>query len=347
MKKPILYSLIFLFISIFCISIFLFLKTNKSVKKNEPGSLTITNTKEYKEVTDLFDKNKLTEAEAKIEGLEKNETSMYNLAQLKLKKNQILLAKKDYQSAVNGLELILSNPRFPKEIKSRAMENVFSYYFASGENKDFYNIIFSSLTFSPLRATSTSQSIYNYASYGYKIYPTTLLGATVIYGKLEHYNNTPKEASDLKNFTTSFFDSSDHEIEHLLKYDSQETLLLNIYTERARVLHKTTKRSDLASVSKKLETELFNAILQAKKRKDPFYIFYTTYNYIDYAANSAITPRTEVLTMSKEQQIFSITNVKETWYHITIKNSSKWSDKRKESVKKISPELFELIMHYK
>jgi hypothetical protein len=51
--------------------------------------------------------------------------------------------------------------------------------------------------------------------------------------------------------------------------------------------------------------------------------------------------------MSKEQQIFSITNVKETWYHITIKNSSKWSDKRKESVKKISPELFELIMHYK
>lgn len=345
MKKYIALSIISLVVTV--IAIIFLVSINTAPEKKD--SLTIVTNQKYNEGIALYTERKYEEALEVFQQLENNETSMHNLAHLNLKKIQIALAKKDYSGAVRELESLVNNPQFPAGVRSRGMENIFTYYFASNQDEAFYKAIFSSPTFAHLAAaTSSTQSIYNYAEYGYKLYPTTIFGASIIYGKLDRLDKSSSEMMlDLKKMTEIFFSNSNSEIENLKAFSNQETTLLNIYTERARVLHKTGKLIGKDDIKNELEEQLYLAVQEARNSKDKFYIFYTTYNYIDYAANSAIVPREEMTSAVTDHVIFDIKNVPESWYRVTIKNTESWSLDRKNSVERINPILAQLIEYYK
>jgi hypothetical protein len=313
-------------------------------------SLTVVNEQKYHEANSLLSERKFDEAGALFAALEKdNQNSMYNLAHLKLKKLQITLFEDgDFSKAVSELELILNNPQFPKVVKSRAAENVFTYFFSSNQNPAFYQAIFSSPTFSPLAASSTNQSLYNYAEYGYDLYPTTVFGAAIAYGKLEKLDrDNLEQVQDLRDFMKEFLSNSDNEIKLLGLYTNQEVALINIYTERARTIHKTSKILANPAAPKDIEENLYGALSIAQILKNPFYIFYTTYNYIDYVAGSVILPRQEAQTVIADGTIFEKDNVPELWYRSTIKNVAAWPKERVVGVAKVNPTLGKLIEYYK
>lgn len=316
---------------------------------NQNTSPAILSNIKYQEANSLLGQGNFNEAERLFNELEeKNKNNMQDLAQLKLKKIQLLLAQKKYNEAINELNSILTGP-FPKTIQSRAVENVFTTYFGSGQDQQkIYNLIFSSPNFSRFAATSTNESMYNYAEYGYNIYPSTVFGAAIIYGKLDKLSKTnQQQVDDLRNFVAEFITNSDKEINVLKQFPNQEITLINIYTERARVIHKTANITGDIDASVKIEENFYSALSQAQKMQNPFYVFYTTYNYIDYTANGVISARVAAEPLISNPSIFEIANVPEEWYRTTIRNVSTWSDKRKAAITKTNLTLGKLIEYYK
>ena len=335
---------------------YFFLNVYKSSKDNtENPPITIIKDSQFENAVSLIEAGKYQEADTILTSLETN-ISMNDLAYLRLKKLQILLSKKDYQAAIAALDTILVNPLFPKSTKARALENIFSSYFNSGKNEDFYNAIFMSPQLSSLRATSSQQSFFNYAEYGYSIWPNTVLGANAIYGRLDDIKLTKdpvvqeEKKKDLANFLINFFSNSDKEIILLSEYPHQEHSLIFTYLERARVLRHARDRAVLTPPQYKELDQLIPLMRLSKTIEDPFYKFYSVFLYIHYLYLSKITIPPElpkdIQGMVSDVSIFDTKIITKEWYTQVIGTTKKWTKERKDFLSNINPGLGNLIELY-
>ena len=328
-------------------------KTSEETIKNPP--ITIIKDSQFEKAVALIEKGNYKEADVILTSLETN-TSMNDLAYLRLKKLQILLSEKDYQAAIAALDAILDNPLFPGGTKARALENIFSSYFDGGENELFYNAIFTSPRLASLRATSSQQSFFNYAEYGYSIWPNTVLGANAIYGRLDDIKLTKdpvvQEAKkkELAKFLVNFFNDSDKEITLLSEYPHQEHTLIFTYLERARVLRHARDRSVTTPPQYRELDQIIPLMRLSKTIEDPFYKFYSVFIYIHYLYLSGITtppmlPK-DIQDMVSDVSIFDTKIITKDWYTQVIGTTKKWTKERKEFLSNINPGLGKLIELY-
>lgn len=313
--------------------------------KNNSVEERVQNTENYKNAVQLLREGKYEEASTTFALLETATTSMNNMAQLRLKKLQLALDQKNREEALSILQNILSNPNFPNSIKSRAMENVFTDFRGSGDDESYYNLIFSTPPIASLKASDKQASLFNYVKHSYDMYPTTVLGANVIYRWAEKIGNKPsnEEKIALEKFITDFFISSDKEIKNLKKYPSQEIALINIHSERSRVIKKITRRDLKVDISYTMDEELSQALRIAQKLNDSFYLFYASYNYIDYiiSQNKQIAP--EFVDFLANPEIFSREKISNNWYELVVGKSKVWTPEIKKRTKEINNGLYLLV----
>lgn len=266
--------------------------------------------KKYEDASNLF---------SSLENLETN--TMQDVAFLRLKKLQIFLAGNEYAKAAETLESIVTNPQFPRGTKGRAIENVLTTYIKNGRDPSLYNAVFSQNTFRTLRKNNTAESVYGLAQYGYDFYPTTILGANVLYSKIENAQKNGEEGSKARTdaleevavFSGIFFTESDKEIENLSKQKFQEIALINIYSERSRVIKKLTRLNLSIPNNLSMEDQLISAVKQADILGDPFYTFYTCFNYVDFVSANKKEANPEVEEIIKKKKVFSVGVVQKQW----------------------------------
>lgn len=348
--------LIVLFVSLLIfVASFYFLKSNGYFLSNldKKNNITISDIKDntsFQTAMSLVKDRHYTEALNRLTTLEKeNENSMQNLSYLRLKRLHILLLENNFKSAVEILEGIVTNPNFSNEIKARALLNIFTYYRGSSDRSAVYSVIFSSPSLQQFKSNNERESLINYLSFSYELYPLTVLGANIIYNKISNVSTSTRESLEFKNeisvFSKTLFKNSDKEINILKQFPDQESSLINIFADRAKVLRylRTTKIEAPESYTE--EQELVKAIMIAQIFDDPFYNFYTTFNYINYLYDVKKTPDESIKHVVSDESIFKKVD-QPSWYITTIGSAKNWTAEKKSYMNKLNPGLYNLIIKY-
>lgn len=285
-------------------------------------NFTINTNPDFISASSLLKEKKYAEAETLFSTLENLKTNtMQDLAFLRLKKLQIFLAENKYTEAADTLENIVTNPQFPRETKARAIENTLTTYLKNSRDSSLLEAIFSRETFRTLRRDTTLESAYSLAQYGYEFQPTTILAANVLYSKIEKAKNVgtngsterSKALEEVSSFSKTFFNESDKEIDLLTKQKFQEVALINIYSERSRVIKKLIRLNLAVPNNLSMEEQLANAFKQAELLGDPFYTFYTGFNYIDFMSANKKAMSSEMQESIGKKSIFSSSVVQKQW----------------------------------
>ncbi len=350
MEKKILALVITLIICFLGVWVFY---SNHILEQESSERFTINTHPDFLIASNLLTEKKFQDAENIFSSLENlSNLSMNDLAFLRLKKLQISLLEGEYTKSADLLEGIVTNPMFPKETKGRAVENILTTYLKNGRDPLLYDSVFTRETFSSLKRDSPLESVYAFADYGYQLQPTTILGANVLYSKIDHLQKmSDKSSPDYKNelnevakFSVNFFSKSDDEIERLTKQKFQEIALINIFSERSRVIKKLSRIGLEAPESLSMEGQLSAALKQADLLGDGFYLFYTAFNYLDYLSANKKPADPAMLEIIKKQGVFSKGSVKKEW--ILIVTSLPVGDNLKERLFAYDPGLVEVLQSF-